>query len=227
MSIFNRMKRRWRLGAVLAVATSLAVAYALPGQASAETSRVPAFSAVPLADAVLFQVGPAAQYVKSLNPDPHPWTEAMTASQRAVDAYIERDPKWGAVFARRLQSGDPVQVDRALADLGSLTRRALNDTFGRERIDDAIRAVNDAIIKERLLRASAIDFENAMDVGSDVWIETDVAVAVEVVVAVVVAVVLVVAWDLPDEMAKVAQLQKELIVKTVAEKLQVGAEVQF
>jgi hypothetical protein len=151
----------------------------------------------------------------------------MALSQRAIDASIERDPRWAAAFAKRLQSGDPVQVDRALASLGALARRALNDTFGRDRIDDSIRAVNDAIVKERLLRAAAIDFENAMDNGADVWLETDVAVAVEVVVAVVVAVVVVIAWDLPDEIAQVAQLQKELMVKTIAEKIQVGAEVQL
>jgi hypothetical protein len=74
VNILTKFRRRWRLGAVLALVATVAVAYSLPGQASADTSRVPQFSAVQLADGVLFHVGPAAEYLKALGPQPDPWT---------------------------------------------------------------------------------------------------------------------------------------------------------
>jgi hypothetical protein len=130
--------RRWRWAVGLVAAAAIGVAYA--GQVQAAPQAAPAFSAVELANAILFDDGPAAGYLTALDRPPVEWNDNLTKTEQAVDAAVASDPKWAESFAAQTQSGDPNQIQGALNDLAVVSRQVAYDTFGKEEVDKELAA---------------------------------------------------------------------------------------
>jgi hypothetical protein len=77
------LRRRWKLAIPLVVACGVLVAYQSQAHAAANGGSAPAFSATQLADGVMFDNGPAAAYLTSLN-RPYPPPSTQTVSQAAT-----------------------------------------------------------------------------------------------------------------------------------------------
>ena len=87
-----------------------------------------------LADAVLFNEGPAARYLAGFPRPTNEWTDPARRHRTAVDAAIAADSRWAASFAYRLQSGDVATVDAALLDLAKLARMQADRLFGPDEV---------------------------------------------------------------------------------------------
>jgi hypothetical protein len=217
MNFVHTIGRRWRWGVALAVAAAIGVAVA--GQGNAATAPVAKpFSAVQLTDAVLFNTGPAAPYLASLQRGQVPWTDAMKKSQEAIDAAVSADPKWGAAFARQLQSGDPNQIEAGLSSLGNLAYAVLTKQFGARAVQQAVNTVGCLIDQAHLILGQDVAVEFANYAGDILWVDNDVALYVEVAAAafaVVFAAVVVEKQDCPGAL-KQEQLAQEIVVRAIA-----------
>lgn len=141
MSFVTRTMRRWRWVIAFAAAALTGLAYAGQMASAAEpTGPAPEFSAVDLADAVMFNDGPAAKFLTELERPDLEWTDDMLRGKQAIDAAIAEDDQWGRSFAQRMQSGDPNEITKALDDLATLSRQAMNDLLGKKEVDEAIDA---------------------------------------------------------------------------------------
>jgi len=132
------IRRTRGLTALLVVALAAGAIWLAQGQANAGERGAPRFDAVTLADAVLFNEGPAAPYLDSLGRGHVPWNDTLRDGQKAVHEAIYRDPKWADAFAAGAQSGDPQRVKRALRDLSVVTLESLTRNLGRDRVDEAV-----------------------------------------------------------------------------------------
>jgi hypothetical protein len=73
-----RFSRRWRSLLLLAVAIAVGVAFAtLRTSAATAGGGAPRLPATEIADAVLFNDGPAARYLGELNRGPTAWTDSI------------------------------------------------------------------------------------------------------------------------------------------------------
>lgn len=125
------IRRTWRAAALLAITLTVCAVYLLHGQTSAAAAgTAPRFSAVQLSDAVLFNDGPAAPLLASLQRGTVPWTPTLRLGQTAVNTMIANNPTWGASFAAALQSGNSVAVQRTLGDFSMFVDGALSSVYG-------------------------------------------------------------------------------------------------
>jgi hypothetical protein len=242
MRLRDTIRGRWRWGAVLVAAGLAGAAVAGQSQAAPAASKVPAFSAVQLADGLLFKDGPATPYLASLDREPVRWTDPLRKARESVDEAISRDPKWGASFAQRIQSGDPNQVLRGLTDLSVLSRGVLDKLFGADVVDKAVATVNDGIaaqlIDDTQVTDNMVQLDKAMDnvfayiavetqdSGMDVTVafDSDVAVAIQktaVLIATETSFWVITNMPAPDSaIYQEGMLIQELLVRTIAENLQ-------
>jgi hypothetical protein len=131
MEMTGMIRRTWRAAALLTIVMAVCAAYLLHGQTrAAAAGTAPRFSAVQLSDAVLFNDGPAAPRLASLQRGTVPWTPTLRLGQTAVNTMITNNPAWGVSFAAALQSGNSVAVQHALRDLSTFASNALFGTFG-------------------------------------------------------------------------------------------------
>lgn len=138
--------RRWLPVALVAVVTA---GLFTAGQVRAATPReTPAFTAAQLSDGLLFNEGPVAGYLRELDRPAPERTEDAQRAATAINKAIEADPKWAASFADRLQSGDPKRIEPALNELASLSRTVLEELFGKESVDQAVRDLDQVIKKD-------------------------------------------------------------------------------
>jgi hypothetical protein len=137
MNLHRRLSGRWRL--VLASAAVAAVAIGTAGPVGAATATpAPAFAAVDLADAVLFDLGPAAPFLDGVDRSHNAWTELGRRYRTVLIDAIRADARWGRSFAARLQSGDRATIDQALHDLGVLAHAQADQVYGVDTVDRAI-----------------------------------------------------------------------------------------
>jgi SdpC family antimicrobial peptide len=138
-------RRLWLVALVAALTAGLVWA----GQGwAAPARRAPAFTATQLSDGLLFNDGPVAAYLAKLDrPQPERTEDAVRAAA-AINKAIEADPKWAATFAARVQSGDPRQIEPALNELARLSRTVLEELFGRDTVDQAVRDLGQVIERD-------------------------------------------------------------------------------
>jgi hypothetical protein len=151
-------------------------AYLWQGRADA-AERASKFGPVELSDAVLFNEGPAAPYLKSLGRGQIPWTETLREGQKAINESIARNQGWATTFAANLQSGDPVRVRTALRDLSGVARDSLNQRWGATVVDEAVKRLFGIVYDQQfvdILRQNKLRFnfvkpcclENYVDIVS-------------------------------------------------------------
>lgn len=134
-----KFPRPWQL--VVGLIATAAVVTASTGTVQAAPEEpAPRFSAVELADAVMFNDGPAAEYLAGWDRPETEWTDATVLSKEAIDEAIANDPEWGAAFASRIQSGDPQRIEGALKDLAEYSRVVADELFGPKVVDRAVEA---------------------------------------------------------------------------------------
>ncbi|HEX8631084.1 MAG TPA: hypothetical protein VF755_23245 [Catenuloplanes sp.] len=137
MTFLSAAKRRWRWAVTLLVATAVGLAFA--GQVgAAPADKGSAFTAVELANGLLFDDGLVAGRLAKLDRPPLERTDDMARAREAVDKAIESDPRWAKSFAGRFQSGDPRLIEAAIGDLTTLTRGVVDQMYGHEVVEKAI-----------------------------------------------------------------------------------------
>jgi len=132
------IKRRLPVvGLSLALSALVALYTVADGTGAAATTAVPVprYSAVELADAILFHDGIAAEQLGGKAAG----TEKLKTLESSVNGAINaKDITWQQSFADRIQSGDRIQIQMALADLGHLYRDLLVGKFGASKVDEAV-----------------------------------------------------------------------------------------
>ncbi len=152
MRLVKSTPKRWKWAVGLAVASAIGIAYAAQvASAGPSTSAAPAFSAVDITDAVLYREGPAAKYLSELERPKIEWTEEVKQSREVINSAIARDREWGQSYARRMQSGDPLQIGSALDDLATFSREAMNNWLGKDNVDRAIDAAGEGSLGRALV----------------------------------------------------------------------------
>jgi hypothetical protein len=126
---------------VLAVAVGLGLVFAR-GSAFA-TTTTPSLTSAEIADAVLFNDGPAARYLAAIDREPVRWTDELRSVQAGVRSALAADPTgyYTSAFAVAMQSGDPRAVRAALERLGETVHTYLKQRYGQEKLDDALRVI--------------------------------------------------------------------------------------
>lgn len=234
---------RWRSWTALAL--SVAVGFALAGWhgGSASAMEVPQLKAGDIADAVLFNDGPAAQYLTALRRPNFRWSEELRAIQRSVRSAVEADSKFAATFAARMQSGDPRQCQSAMSDLGLLARRVLYARYGDQRVDQLARLVDSAFGEKKILLDAILNHQFDLDDDINLQLHTifvldtdftrdtswhaDVEALLDTAVDTVTPVTLVLAtidvFNLPMENSERSQLAGEVLINHFATDLRAGA----
>jgi hypothetical protein len=140
----KRVTKTWRSVAVLAAVAATGSAFALGGQASAAPATL---SATAIADGVLFNNGPAAALLKSVDRTPVQMTDELRAVEAEVNKAISADKTgyYTSQFSQQMQSGNPRSVRNALSHLGDTTRAVLNQHYGTAKIDAAVKQFADAV----------------------------------------------------------------------------------
>ncbi len=118
----------------------------------------PRMSAVDLANGVLFGQGPAAPYLRDVEPPDQRLTSKMISVERSVDEALRMSPSLARASASDLQSGNPLRVSEALVSLWGLVQPAYNREFGTR-----IPRIDVAAAKAALGRYSAIATETAVN----------------------------------------------------------------
>jgi hypothetical protein len=208
--------RGWLI--LIAVAVAVAAVIGINRAAPAAAAEAPPMTAVEIADGVLFNTGPAAEYLTSLNRGETQWSEDLWETQERVHHAIEGDRLFASSFQERMQSGDPRQVDAAMFDLGELLRDVLYEQYTARMVDEALAQVELDWVEEEIIRGAIVDAEFASYEGMNVWLETAVA-AVAVVVAVVAVAAFWVLKEIPSEHTDLAQ---EVILNDIAAGLEAG-----
>jgi hypothetical protein len=124
--------------ALLVTVAAAVAALGIASRSHAATNGAPVFAGVDLADAVLFNEGPAAPYLAGFPRSTNVWTDSARRHRAGVDAAITADPHWAASFAYRLQGGDLGSVDAALLDLAKLARTEADRLFGPAEVNRAV-----------------------------------------------------------------------------------------
>jgi hypothetical protein len=214
------LRRRWKLAIPLVIACGVLVAYQSQAHAAANGGSAPAFSATQVADGVMFDNGPAAAYLTSLNrPYPPPSTQT-TAIESAINAAISASPQRAASLQTELQSGDPNQVQNALAQLGSITVPVLDQMFGPQAVSQAATTLVGQINGHDLIDALGVGTQLANYAGDYVYVD-NAAVAYNVVFVACAAVTVVIyAFSANGEAANLLALARQLLVANIAANLQ-------
>jgi hypothetical protein len=134
------------IGVSVALSVAIGLYTAAPGStaAAAVAAPVPRHSAVELADAILFHDGIAARYVGGQAVD----TEKIKSIEESVNkAVTAKSTAWQQSFADRIQSGDRIQIQSALGDLGQLYHDLLTGKFGAAKVDQAVHRAQQQVDK--------------------------------------------------------------------------------
>lgn len=145
------LQRRWKALVPVAVAATGVIAYQSYAHA-ATRATAPVFSATQLADGVMFDNGPAAPYLVSLNRPVPPSSSQLTAIENATNSAISANSSLAASLATELQSGNPSQVQNALSQLGSVTLSVLDGLFGSTAVTQAAANLNNEINEGQILQ---------------------------------------------------------------------------
>ena len=234
MSRLSRLTGWWRQALLLTVVAALAVAFVAAQPRTARANGTPRFKATEIADAVLFNEGPAAGYLSMLRRGPMAWNDTSRELRRRVNEAIEADQQWAGRFAGGMQSGDPKAVTNAVIDLATLLRQILNSWYGQYQInqwvaDLARRWIHDQLILDVI--TPNIN-EYTFDLINDAWYDAskatdevtqfdaiqqlDTAAADEMVSIVLLA------QDLAMESDPRSQLLKEIVINDIAAGLKLG-----
>ena len=212
-------RRKWK--AVLPVAVVCTIVFACQDHARAATGgTAPVFSATQLADGVLFDNGPAAPYLASLNRPVPPQSSALTTIENATNTAINANPQLAASLQAEFQSGDPNQVQDALAQLGNVSVPIFDGLYGSQTVSKMVALLVSQINQGDL--AQGIGFGAELDNYAGDWVWTDNAVAAyNFVFAANVAVVLVVvAWQPSGPADNTLSMVQQILVANIATNLQ-------
>ncbi len=168
-------------------------------------------TAVTLADGLVFNHGPAAQYLTGLPRAPVTLDARMRHVRQLIDNALMSHPSQASTFAQQVQSGNRVQVLHALQWLGGITRAAINAVYGTAATDRAITQANEMIGKAASARSANPGIGVADPQNLPVYIY------VVVVVVILVAVALTAALTTPDSPGGLAT---DEYVNLVASRLQ-------
>ena len=139
------LKRRWRPFLVVALAAAIGAGVTFTrGTAFAdENPRAPRLTSAQIVDALLFEEGPAAARLSFIDRPLVAWTDELRGIQGGIRSALAADASgfYGASFATAMQSGDPGRVRTALGRLGVSVYSYLEQRYGADRVDDAIRAM--------------------------------------------------------------------------------------
>jgi hypothetical protein len=198
--------KAWRSMAVLALAIAAGLFLTQYGTASAAT---PALKATDIANAVLFNDGPAAGYLKTVDRTPVQLTPEIRTVQAGVKKAIEGDKTgfYTSQFARQMQSGDPLVVRSALSHLGRTVHTVLEQQYGAAKLDSTIKTL------VKITNAKPRDTDKGRDLDSPV-----VTTAVAVVVLVLVLVTIVFVGPNPDP-ASAGTLINERLTQEITQAL--------
>jgi SdpC family antimicrobial peptide len=206
---------RWLVILALAVAAAVGLTSlrSTPSYAGA-----PQLTPAQIADGVLFNEGPAAQYLTSVTRDQIPWTTQLRDVQSDIKAALESDASgyFRSQFVQQMQSGDPMAIRSALQRLGETTRQVLETRYGTDSVDKTLQAVCNSLISVGT---------NGCGGGGGGGTYVDVAEAVEVavsgvaafqVVIIVAVIVVIFLFAPPGDSANKANLAGEKLVYEIA-----------
>jgi hypothetical protein len=135
-------KAHWRASLVVAVAVVTAISLVATRSAFATSTRpAPTFSSTDIANAVVFNEGPAAAYVPTVGHANIQWTDQVRGVQAGLLNAIRTDPTgyYSTDFAKQMQSGDPQAVQLGLQNLGATVRTFLEQNYAVGQVDDMLR----------------------------------------------------------------------------------------
>ena len=136
------------------------VLYTSSAEASPKTRPAPRFTAVQLANGILFSDGPAAPFASG-------HTSFLTSRQRTienlVDARIAANPATASTAAAQLQSGDRLQVRSGLLAIGTIYKQVLDEEDGAQNVTSAV----NALAGQHGISATAVNGATADSVSPD------------------------------------------------------------
>lgn len=136
--LFMPLNRAWALAVGIVGISAALVVYATNAHASAAIKPAPHFSAVQLADGILFGAGPAAPYAAG-------HTTHLTARQQVleklVNSKLKADSSGAKIAAKELQSGDRMQVRQGLVYIGTVYKDVLDQEDGAQNVASAVTAL--------------------------------------------------------------------------------------
>jgi hypothetical protein len=138
--VVHNLKSHWR--SVLVVAVAMMTALTLIGArgAFAAAKAAPTFTSAEIANAVVFNEGPAAKYVSSNGRPAIKWNRDLRNVQTGVLNAVATDPSL-TEFAAQMQSGDPQLVQQGLQNLGNTVGTFLKANFSTGQVDDVMRSL--------------------------------------------------------------------------------------
>jgi SdpC family antimicrobial peptide len=189
----------------VAAAVGLASLRSIPSYAAA-----PPLTSTQIADAVLFNEGPAARYLTSVDRSPITWTAKLREMQAGVKRALDTDQSgyFRVQFVQQMQSGDPAAVRSALTRLGQTTLNYLETRYGKGEVDTAVRSLG---ISWQTDAASS----SSVEIASNVAAVTDVVSVLEVYAIAVAVLIAIIVLAIPGDSTK-AQLAEETFVNKVA-----------
>jgi hypothetical protein len=216
----NLLRGKWKLVLPLVIASAVGIAYQGQAHADAGLGPVPNFAATQLADAVLFDNGPAAPYIASLNRPAPVQDDRQITEEQAVNAAINANPGMAAQFQAEIQSGDPNQVKDALSQLGKVANTVYVNLFGQDTVSKAVAAVQAGVAAGGLIQGIATDNELANYSGDDNFKWTNNFLALDTAIALdkVAVAVLVLFFDQPDN--PVVGVVQDTVIANIATNLQ-------
>jgi hypothetical protein len=188
------------------------------------SNTVPKLDAVTISDAVLFNQGPAAQYLAKLNRPQVTMTDDLTAIRTDIDTKLAADSAFASDFATRMQSGDPAQVQAALTDdATSYIRPALDTQFGADAVDSAVAAFDDELEKHVILDVN-LQREFALYNANALSQQTQM-VDIDVVGLVTLTILGCLIDAIPGHILTQATLIRDIAIKDITVGLQLGAQI--
>jgi hypothetical protein len=116
----------WRPALLATVVAALAIAFVASRSRPMWAVAAPRFEATQIADAVLFNEGPAARRLTVPRREPMVWDNITRELRVRINTAIAADPLWSGKFAAGMQSGEPEAVAAATAQLAVLVGLVLN-----------------------------------------------------------------------------------------------------
>src|SRR5688572_2783272 len=126
------IRKQWRSLLVVVLAAAVMLGLTL-GRGTAFASTTPRLSSAEIVDGLLFNEGPAAPYLSSIDRDEIRWTSELRGVQAGIRSAVTTDPTgyYTSAFPQEMQSGDPRAVQKALARLGETVYTYLAQHYGQ------------------------------------------------------------------------------------------------
>jgi hypothetical protein len=220
MTILGCLRGKWKLALPLVIASAVGLAYQGQAHANAPLGPVPNFTATQLANAVLFDNGPAAPYIASLNRPAPKQDDTQIREEQAIDTAISADRVMAANFQTEIQSGDPNQVKGALSQLSRVTYTVYVNLFGSAEVSQAVAYAQAGVAANGLIQGVATDNELANYSGDDNYRWTNNYLALDTAIALdkIAVAVLVFFFDQPDN--PVVGVVQDTVIANIASNLQ-------